>query len=118
MSESIRFAETCGLISQDEEVPRALLLTKDKRIPLMWKVLNNRFNNINFGVHRDKQGFQNVMLDVPEGTKVIVYGVGSHEPTPYSGPKVYLIGPNPLPTPSSVQVQRNSTPSLNTSNLC
>ena len=101
MSESIWFAETCGLVSQDEDVPRALLLTKDKRIPLMWKVLNNRFNNIHFGVHRDAQGFQHVMLEVPEGTKIIVYGVGSHEPTPYSGQEVYLLGPDPLPTHSS-----------------
>jgi hypothetical protein len=51
----------------------------------MWKVLSNRFSNINFGVHRDKEGFQTLMLGVPEGTKVIVYGVGSNDPTAYEG---------------------------------
>src|SRR5215472_17563316 len=70
---------------EDNDVVRILLLTQDKRIPMMWKVLDNKFSNINFGVHRDKEGFQAIMLGVPEGSKVIVYGPGSNDPTVYKG---------------------------------
>ncbi|EEB87521.1 hypothetical protein MPER_15105, partial [Moniliophthora perniciosa FA553] len=43
--------------------PRALLLTKDKKIPLLWKVLGNKFQNqIEMGTHRDREGKTSVAL--------------------------------------------------------
>ncbi|KAK7022899.1 hypothetical protein VNI00_016886 [Paramarasmius palmivorus] len=70
--------------------PRALLLTKDKKVPLLWKVLGNKFRDqIELGTHRDIGGKTSVALGFEAGeekeSKVLVYPAGATKPARYEG---------------------------------
>ena len=71
---------------QDTSKPRLLLLTKDKKVPLLWKVLANNFRKkLSLGVHKDEDGEaaealghaptgKSMVLVFPEGeTRAVVY---------------------------------------------
>jgi len=70
---------------------RALLLTKDKKIPLLWKVLANKYADtaLDFGVHRDEEGKSSVAMGLEAGekkeAKVFLYPIGSDKPVRYAG---------------------------------
>ncbi|KIY51871.1 thioredoxin-like protein, partial [Fistulina hepatica ATCC 64428] len=70
--------------------PRALLLTKDTKMPLLWKVLGNKYRKvIEFGTHRDIDGETSVAMGYEAGSekqaKVLLYPVGSTKPARYTG---------------------------------
>ncbi|KAL1682378.1 thioredoxin-like protein [Schizophyllum commune] len=73
-------------IESDTSKPRLLLLTKDKKVPLLWKVLANNFRKrLSLGVHKDEDGEaaealgyaptgKSMVLVFPEGeTRAVVY---------------------------------------------
>ncbi|KAF7356933.1 Protein disulfide isomerase [Mycena venus] len=70
---------------------RTLLLTKDKKVPLLWKVLANKYQGLGleFGTHRDRKGKSSVALGFEAGekkdSKVLVYSPGSTKPFRYEG---------------------------------
>lgn len=69
---------------------RVLLLSKDKDIPLMWKVLANKYrDDFAFANHRDRKGKSSVALGYEAGTKkeskVLIYSPGSTEPFLFEG---------------------------------
>ncbi|KAJ7089736.1 thioredoxin-like protein [Mycena belliarum] len=71
---------------------RTLLLTKDKKVPLLWKVLANKYEGkLEFGTHRDRKGKSSVALGFEAGdlvkkeSKVLVYSPGSTTPFRYGG---------------------------------
>lgn len=70
---------------------RALLLTKDKKIPLLWKVLGNKYKGqLELGTHRDRKGKSSVALGLEAGekkaAKVLIYPAGSTKYVRYEGP--------------------------------
>ncbi|KAL0575917.1 hypothetical protein V5O48_006063 [Marasmius crinis-equi] len=75
--------------TSESSKPRALLLTKEKKVPLLWKVLSNRYTGqIEMGVHKDEDGKSaGKLLGVEggEGSKVLVYKTGETTPTRYEG---------------------------------
>ncbi|KAJ7065344.1 thioredoxin-like protein [Mycena amicta] len=69
---------------------RTLLLTKDKKVPLLWKILANKYEGkLEFGTHRDRKGKSSVALGFEAGekkdSKVLVYSPGSTTPFRYEG---------------------------------
>ncbi|TFK34040.1 hypothetical protein BDQ12DRAFT_614103 [Crucibulum laeve] len=69
---------------------RVLLLTKDKKVPLLWKVLGNKYQGqLDLASHRDRKGKSSVKLGMEAGekkeSKVLVYRAGSTEPVRYQG---------------------------------
>ncbi|KAJ7708692.1 thioredoxin-like protein, partial [Mycena rosella] len=71
---------------------RTLLLTKDKKVPLLWKVLANKYNGqLEFGTHRDRKGKSSVALGYEAGdlvkkeSKVLIYSPGSTKAFRYEG---------------------------------
>ncbi|KAJ7460709.1 thioredoxin-like protein [Mycena latifolia] len=71
---------------------RTLLLTKDKKVPLLWKVLANKYQGqLEFGTHRDRKGKSSVAMGFEAGdlvkkeSKVLVYSPGSTTPFRYGG---------------------------------
>ncbi|KAJ6561210.1 thioredoxin-like protein [Mycena vulgaris] len=71
---------------------RTLLLTKDKKVPLLWKVLANKYQGqLEFGTHRDRKGKSSVALGFEAGdlvkkeSKVLVYSPGSTAAFRYEG---------------------------------
>jgi protein disulfide-isomerase A6 len=69
---------------------RVLLLSKAKDIPLMWKVLANKYRDeFAFANHRDRQGKSSEALGYDAGTqkesKVLVYPAGSAKPLLFEG---------------------------------
>jgi len=70
--------------------PRALLLTKDKKVPLLWQVLGNKYQGeLELANHRDRKGKSSVILGYEAGekkeAKVLIYPVGSTKPVRYQG---------------------------------
>ncbi|KAF8196834.1 hypothetical protein K438DRAFT_1673052 [Mycena galopus ATCC 62051] len=89
-----------NLYRTDELVPwiektidskRVLLLTKDKKVPLLWKILANKYKGLGleFGTHRDKKGKSSEALGFEAGekkeSKVLVYSPGSMKAFRYEG---------------------------------
>ncbi|KAL0954139.1 hypothetical protein HGRIS_005279 [Hohenbuehelia grisea] len=79
-----------GWVEKQEKKYRALLLTKDKKVPLLWKVLGNKYmNQIEFASHRDRKGKSSVKLGYEAGEKkqpkVLVYAPGSTKAFRYEG---------------------------------
>jgi hypothetical protein len=65
-------------------------LTKDKKVPLLWQVLANKYKGqLEFGTHRDRKGKSSVALGFEAGekkeSKVLVYSPGSTKPFRYEG---------------------------------
>jgi protein disulfide-isomerase A6 len=70
----------------------ALLLTKDSKVPLLWKVLGNRYpgTSLRFGAHSDKDGkaFEELFVsrdDHGVGSKVLLWVEGNDGPRRYTG---------------------------------
>ncbi|KAF8075257.1 hypothetical protein FPV67DRAFT_1575701 [Lyophyllum atratum] len=79
-------------VEKNTKKHRALLLTKDKKIPLLWKVLGNKYKDqLEFGTHRDRQGKSSIALGLGAGetkqAKVLVYPAGSTKYIRYEGLK-------------------------------
>jgi protein disulfide-isomerase A6 len=69
---------------------RVLLLSKAKDIPLMWKVLANKYrDDFTFANHRDRKGKSSEALGYDAGTqkesKILVYPAGSANPLLFEG---------------------------------
>ena len=69
---------------------RVMLLSKAKDIPLMWKVLANKYrDDFAFANHRDRKGKSSVALGYEAGTKkeskVLIYPAGSTKPVLFEG---------------------------------
>lgn len=68
---------------------RALLLTHEKKVPLLWKVLANRYGErLVFGSHRDRKGKTSSLMGIEAGrkqSKVLVYQEGTTTPISYRG---------------------------------
>ncbi|KAF5386375.1 hypothetical protein D9757_006645 [Collybiopsis confluens] len=74
----------------EKGLPRALLLTKEKKIPLLWSVLGNKYaGKVELASHRDRKGKSSVAMGYevgePKSSKVIVYAPGSTTPVRYEG---------------------------------
>ncbi|KAF5354562.1 hypothetical protein D9758_011190 [Tetrapyrgos nigripes] len=70
--------------------PRTLLLTKDKKVPLLWKVLANKYKGqLEFASRRDRKGRSSEFMGYEAGEKkvpkVLVYPIGSTKPVMYEG---------------------------------
>lgn len=77
--------------AQKTSKPRAVLLSKEKKIPLLWRVLSNKYRDeMAFGHHVDKKGKTAAALGVKGGgdeskSKVILYAPGSTKAALYEG---------------------------------
>ncbi|KAJ7027918.1 hypothetical protein C8F04DRAFT_73426 [Mycena alexandri] len=85
-----RTEEIVPWIEKEVDKTRTLLLTKDKKVPLLWKVLANKYKGqLEFGTHRDRKGKSSVALGFEAGdkkeSKVLVYSPGSTKPFRYEG---------------------------------
>ncbi|KAI0296562.1 hypothetical protein B0F90DRAFT_1745521 [Multifurca ochricompacta] len=77
-------------VNEKVDHTRVLLLSKVKDIPLMWKVLANKYrDDFAFANHRDRDGKTSVALGYDAGTKkdskILVYQAGSTEPFLFEG---------------------------------
>lgn len=75
---------------QTKDKNAVLLLTKDKKVPLLWKVLANKYaGQLDLASHRDRKGKSSVKLGMEAGgkkeAKVLVYVAGSTTPFRYQG---------------------------------
>ena len=76
---------------QNIDLPRIILLNRDKKFPLLWQVLGNNYSKkIAFGHHSDPEGKFAASLGFTareEGkfSKVVVYPAGSSVPILYEG---------------------------------
>jgi protein disulfide-isomerase A6 len=73
--------------------PRALLLNKDKKMPLLWQVLSNKYSQeIQFGSHHDPKGKTAKSMGLTAGkkktSKVALYPADSTTPALYDGQEV------------------------------
>jgi protein disulfide-isomerase A6 len=71
-------------------VPRALLLTKEKKTPLLWTVLGNNFaGEIELAVLRDRKGKASVAMgydaNLESKSNILIYPVGSTKAARYEG---------------------------------
>lgn len=70
---------------------RALLLYKDKKVPLLWQVLANKYQgtDLEFASHRDRKGKSSIEMRMeaggPKEPKVLLYPIGSDKPVRYQG---------------------------------
>jgi len=74
---------------------RVLLLSKAKDIPLMWKVLANKYrDDFAFANHRDRKGKSSEALGYNAGSqkesKILVYPEGSAKPSLFEGTCFYF----------------------------
>ncbi|KAL1745134.1 thioredoxin-like protein [Schizophyllum fasciatum] len=75
-------------VESDAEKPRLLLLTKDKKVPLLWKVLANNFRKkLDLGVHKDEDGDAAKALGHSSTGKsmVLVFPAGATKSVLYDG---------------------------------
>ncbi|TFK17665.1 disulfide isomerase [Coprinopsis marcescibilis] len=74
-------------VKKSTKKPRALLLTKDSKVPLLWKVLSNKYNGkLELGTHRDEKGEAGTTWGLEKGkTHVLLYPSGSTDPVRYEG---------------------------------
>ncbi|KAG6865658.1 hypothetical protein C0991_000577 [Blastosporella zonata] len=97
---SRRIPNKIAKLSKVEEIPpwakkestthRALLLTKEKKVPLMWKSLGNKYKDqLVLGAHSDVKGKSSVALGLEAGgakeAKVLIYPAGSTKFVKYEG---------------------------------
>ncbi|KAF9224091.1 thioredoxin-like protein [Gyrodon lividus] len=82
-------------LDKNSDLPRVILLNRDKKFPLLWQVLGNNYHKrIAFGHHSDPEGKFAASLGFTvreEGkfSKVIVYPAGSSVPILYEGGNKY-----------------------------
>jgi protein disulfide-isomerase A6 len=74
-------------------MPRALLLTKDKKIPLLWQVLSVKYGKkIIFASHRDRKGKSSVSMGLEAGerdeAKVLIYPPGQTDYIRFEGSSI------------------------------
>jgi protein disulfide-isomerase A6 len=86
--------EISDWVNQKSSKPRALLLNKDKKVPLLWQVLSNKYGkDIEFGSFFDSKRKASMFLGFEAGekksSKVIVYPAGSKIPVMYEGLNKY-----------------------------
>ncbi|PPQ79822.1 hypothetical protein CVT25_002976 [Psilocybe cyanescens] len=78
-----------GWVSKNTNKHRALLLTKDKKVPLLWQVLANKYSDTNlaFASHRDRKGKSSAKMGLEDTkeAKVLLYPMGSTTPIRYTG---------------------------------
>lgn len=80
-----------SLIIQKQQKYRALLLMKERKVPLLWKVLANKYSgtDIIFGMHRDRKGRSSIEMGLEVGgkkeAKILLYPIGSTTPFRYRG---------------------------------
>lgn len=75
---------------QHQTKHRALLLKKNKKTPLLWKVLANKYQGqLEFAGHYDKKGKTSIQLGLEAGekkeSKVLLYPAGSTNFIRYEG---------------------------------
>ena len=81
---------------QNIDLPRVILLNRDKKFPLLWQVLGNNYHKkIAFGHHSDPEGNFAASLGFTareEGkySKVIVYPAGSSVPILFEGKRLLV----------------------------
>ena len=96
---TIHISHIISAVIQQKHKYRALLLTKDKKVPLLWRVLANKYSgtDILFATHRDRKGRSSIEMGLEVGgkkeSKVLFYPIGSETPFRYRGP---LAPPHPL----------------------
>lgn len=80
------------LIACDQEptLPHVLLLTKQPKLPVLWKVLGWRHHKqVSFGATKDEKGeiIKELGIDAPADgkSKVLVWAPGETKPTLYDG---------------------------------
>lgn len=73
---------------QNTTSPRAVLITGQKTVPLLWKTLSNNFATVKpkiaFGAHRDTDASSAGKLGF-KGAKIVVYPAGSSTGIAYEG---------------------------------
>ncbi|KAG9224258.1 hypothetical protein CCMSSC00406_0004757 [Pleurotus cornucopiae] len=79
-----------GWVEKTSDKNRVLLLTKEKKVPLLWKVLGNKYQGqLELASHRDRRGKSSVKLGYEAGeknqAKVLVYAAGSTKPVRFEG---------------------------------
>ncbi|KAH9968412.1 hypothetical protein BGW80DRAFT_1338369 [Lactifluus volemus] len=77
-------------VNEKMDRTRVLLLSKAKDLPLMWKVLANKYrDDFAFASHRDRKGKSSVALGYDSGTqkdsKILIYPTGSTKPFLFQG---------------------------------
>ncbi|KAF8716619.1 hypothetical protein AX14_006556 [Amanita brunnescens Koide BX004] len=71
---------------KDDGMHRALLLTKEKTVPLLWKVLGSKYHGLlRLAVIKNEKGDIPSNLGVAENAKVVLYLAGSSKPIVYEG---------------------------------
>lgn len=95
-------------IQQKVSKPRALLFSKNKKVPLLWQVLSNKYEkDIAFGSLYDEKrkasSFMGFEADEKKSSTVVVYPVGSNSPVLYDG-SIRLFLPT-MPLPNNVRMQ-------------
>jgi protein disulfide-isomerase A6 len=66
-------------------------LTKEKKVPLLWKVLANKYSGkLELAAHRDEDGQTAKNLGFDDSTKVLIYPTGNSKPVKYEGMMVSL----------------------------
>jgi protein disulfide-isomerase A6 len=78
------------LCPQTKDKYAVLLLTKDKKIPLLWSVLANKYaGRLEMAYNRDRRGKSSVKMGMEAGgknePKILVYSAGSTTPFRYEG---------------------------------
>ena len=77
-------------MQQPSDKPRAILLNTSTKIPLLWKVIANKYNHrMKFGSFHDDGGSYFGGLGVEDNSKsdkrVVFFGAGSTDPVLYEG---------------------------------
>lgn len=79
-------AEVQAWAGNTQDQTTLLLLTKDKKVPLLWKVIANQyFAKLELAAHRDEDGKVAKIFGFGENTKVLVFPAGSVKPVKYEG---------------------------------
>lgn len=76
--------------SANSEIPRALLLRKERKDPMLWSVLGNKYKDqMELAIHHDRKGKTSVFMGMeagdPKVSKILIYPVGSTQPVLYEG---------------------------------
>jgi len=77
--------------AKNKDLPRAILLNKSNKLPLLWSVLSNQFSpTMSFATVRDRRGMISKALGFPHKEdhrkpKVVIYEPGKKDPLLYEG---------------------------------